>query len=415
MSGPKGGAYYVVETAAQREARMLRDARADYAAAESAWQSAIAQVAAVGAVTGQHVSVTRPSPVTAEADAASYMRAATELRAASTAAAEAAVSTRERDATRRHFAQMARMMEAIAAQKPTDVSEAVRRSRWHANQSTQAEQTVTPAATVDRSAIAQRVQRRLEALATITHDPSRVESLVDDIGRSASPSRVDLLLSELDYLVTEARARARREEQIDQARGSLKAMYARIADLTDPAAQVTRQRIADLIHTRATEIPEDLARMVDEVIAFADAEADRQRVVEVMQAALERLGYHTGPSFSTDLTARGTAFARNGASRYGVKIRLESGATRFTAQAVKSDAVLSSASEDTAAERRFCNDFDDLVEFARRDGVAMDVDIRTAAGAVGVQQVSDATLISVSRPTPAAGKVKPTGAREMKR
>ena len=79
---------------------------------------------------------------------------------------------------------------------------------------------------------------------------------------------------------------------------------------------------------------------------------------------------------------------------------------------MKSDATLTSAQEDTAAEHEFCALLGEVVELARRDGIALDLDIRTAPGTRQVQQVADSKL--AASPAQSVGKTS-TARREMKR
>jgi hypothetical protein len=202
----------------------------------------------------------------------------------------------------------------------------------------------------------------------------------------------------LDLVVDDARAAAARIADIRAVRAELSALQAQTAALSGPVATGLRERIARLLTEEVTSMPADLPGLVEEAIRHADAEADRLHVVRVMNAALESLGYRVGPDFSTELAgARATAYARSGSSRYGIKVRLEPGSARFTAQAVKSDAALTSPQEDAAAERDFCAALDSVAAVAARDGVNLAVDIRAEPGAYDVQQVSDAQLGSLSR------------------
>lgn len=399
MSGPKGGSYRV-ESAAQREARALRDANAEYARAQSTWESAAVLLSAVSAVCGQELSCARPASVPATADSGAVRRAAAELQAAADAAISRAGEARGRAAALRHQGCIARIAEHFSAPAERPERTTVRPARWQPRNDT------VPAeanATIDRVRTEQRVRRRLDELAGLDHDVSRVEALVADIGMAGSPSRVDLIISELDHLIGDARAAADRDRHLRAVRADLSALQARVAEVSGQSAQNLRDRIARLISEQATRVPNELPELVDAAIRETDAEADRSHVVAVMSAALTKLGYSLGPEFRTDLTgARAAAYARSGSSRYGIKVRLEPGSNRFSAQAVKSDAVLTSAREDTAAERAFCVALDTLITLASQDGVALDVDIRTEPGAHKVQQASDALLGTASGTTSGA-------------
>ena len=406
MSGPKGGSYRV-ETAAQREARLLRDARADYVRAQADWDNAAARMHAVGRVSGEVVSYPRPPQVPAGADSDAFSRAATELRSAAEAAARLAGAAREAAASRTHAAQMARLIGQVGTE-PAGTGRAAPRSRWQANRQNHAKETAASA--VDRSSVAARVGRRLEALVAFEHDSDRVDALIADIAEAGTAARIDLLISEIDLVLEDAQAAAGRAEKARTAAADLAAMQSRLDELAD-SIQVTalRQRIAVLVDAGAAEVPADLAARVDEAVRAADTDADRRHVSAVMSAALQQLGYQTGPEFSTDLSgAQGTAYARSGVSHYGIKVRLEPGSGRFTAQAVKSDATLTSAQEDTVAETEFCAVLGEVVELARRSGVELDLDIRTAAGTCEVQQVADTKLV----PRAARSASKSSAARQ---
>jgi hypothetical protein len=170
----------------------------------------------------------------------------------------------------------------------------------------------------------------------------------------------------------------------------LAAMQARVAELGGPHAAQLSARIADLISRRAEAIPSDLEEAVADAVRGADDEADRQCVVAAMRKALANLGYVVGPEFSNGLLGQpSVAYARNGASRYGLKIRLEPDSARFSAQAVKSDAELSSREEDIAAEREFCNTISNVTQLAKGDGVEIAFDTRAQPGEFPIQQVAD--------------------------
>ncbi|MCV7281784.1 hypothetical protein H7J88_19325 [Mycolicibacterium flavescens] len=397
MSGPKGGAYHV-ETAEQREARMLRDAKAAYAGAESRWQDVVSRRAVLLQVAGSAPACERPAPPSAHADSTAYTAAAQALQAATEQAATALSAAREEAAQSAHAAQVAGLVESVQAQaQPTTTHRA---SRWESTRP----QTPEPAA-VDRDRVNERLGRRIRDLATLDHDPTRVQELVADIKRAGSETRIDLLLNELDLVITGSRAATARREAVAATRAELTAMRARLAEV--PAADALRDRISALIAADATAVPDDLIAAVDAAVAQADAEADRQHVVRVMHRALQELGYVVGPQFSTDLSGANAALARNGSSHYGVKVRLEPGSNRFTAQAVRSDAVITTADEDAAAERVFCDALDKMVELAKRDGVDLDVDLRHAPGAYAVQKVADDKLVKPS----AARAAKPAEKR----
>lgn len=391
MSGPKGGAYRV-ETAEQREARMLRDAKAQYAQAESAWDSVISRIAALSAVTGTALSVQRPAKVPAGADSAVYAAAASQLQAAAAAAASAIAEAREDAAAAAHAEQVARIVSRLAsAPQPADTPQRV--SRWQASRAQDAVEDQTPVETIDWVRVKERIDRRLGELAGLDHDVTHLQGLLADIGAATAQSRIDLLIGEIDHVISEAAVAAARRDAIAATRGELAALNVRIADLAGADPDALRRRISGLIATEAAEVPPDLVTAVETALQCADAEADRRHVVAVMHKALEQLGYVAGPEFSTDLSgAKGAAFARSESSHYGVKLRLEPGSARFSAQAVKSDAALTTIAEDVAAEHAFCDAFDRMVELAKRDGVELDVDIRTSPGAAKVQKVAEAAL-----------------------
>lgn len=410
MSGPKGGSYQV-ETAAQREARMLRDAKAEYARAQTDWETADAVLSAARAICGEELRFARPETVPADADSTAYTQAAADLQAAATAARELANQARERSAANAHAGRIARMVEHLAAQ-PQPARQPARKERAAQAPAAPA---ATPESDIDRNLVKQRVERRLTELAGLDYDAARVAGLIDDIAAAGAQSRIDLLLRELDYVISDARKVAEHAERIRASRAELAALQSRVADIRNATADSLRRRIAELVASRATEVPADLTEMVDAAVRAADAEADRLHVVHAMATALQQLGYNVGPEFSTGLSgAHGTAYARSGSSGYGIKVRLEADSTRFTAQAVKSDAVLTSAEEDTTAEREFCAAFDQMIELASQDGVELHADIRTEAGAYAVQQVADGELGAVTSNQQTAGASK-NSLREMKR
>lgn len=405
MSGPKGGAYRV-ETAEQREARMLRDAMARYARAQSLWQAAQTRMATTSAAIGEQVNYAAPHPVPVSADSAAYDRAAQEWESAAATAVEVAAAAREKFADTRYAAQVARIAAAVAAvESATTPSRTVR-----ADAGTQHENQRSAASPVERTI--ERVRRRLEELAAFDHDAERVQVLVGDIAEAQSESRVDLLVSELDIILAEVRDAAKRVGAIEAARAQLAGLSARIAEINSATADSVRRRIASLMAVQADVVPAEIATAVEKLVDDVDAEADRQHVIGAMRRALGQLGYALGPEFANDLGGpEGTAFAGGPTPGYGVKVRLEPGDSRFSAQAVKSEAVLTSADEDLAAERQFCADFNELIELAKDDGVVLDVDIALEPGEYAVQQVP-ASELADSATGRAAKRTKP---REMRR
>ncbi|SEH46821.1 hypothetical protein SAMN04489835_0147 [Mycolicibacterium rutilum] len=382
MSGPKGGAYHV-ETAEQREARMLRDAKAAYARAESRWQEIVSRRAALAAVAGEAPACERPAAPPASADSAAFSAAAQALEAATATAATALSAAREEVAQTAHAAQVAKLVATLQAEPQHQPDH--RASRWRQTRAPEPQPE-----TVDWDRVNERIDRRIRDLAHLDHDAARAQELIADIHRCRSESRISLLLNELDFLIAESRAATAQREAQAATRADLLAMQARLDGVA--GADALRERVATLIADGVTAVPDYLTAAVEAAIEQADAEADRQHVVRVMNKALQELGYVVGPQFSTDLSSANAAVARNGSSHYGLKVRLEPGSNRFTAQAVRSDAVLTTADEDAAAERVFCDALDKMIELAKRDGVDLDVDLRHEPGAYAVQKVADDKL-----------------------
>ena len=381
MSGPKGGSYRV-ETAKQREARLLRDAKAHYARAQIVWAAAQSRMDATAAVTGTVVPCRKPAAVRAGADSAAYSAAATALEAAAAAAVEAATAVREAHADARYAAQLARIT-APAASTPAEPVHAPRRT------SVPADTIATPTPSIDRVRTGERVQRRVAALAGVDHDTDRVALLVADIANAHNQSRVDLLISELDAILRDGQAAAARAAAAAQTRADLEQLAARIAGIDREPVDAVRQQIARLIAAEATALPADLSAQVDQLIAESDADDDRHQVIASMRHALEELGYTLGPEFDTQLeSSRGTTIVSGPTAGYGVKVRLEPDRSRFSAQAVKSDAVISSTEKDADVERQFCTDFAEIVAMVGADGVALDIDIDVEPGASKVQEVA---------------------------
>lgn len=393
VSGPKGGAYRV-ESAKQREERLLRDAKASYARAQSLWRAAQSKMETTATVTGMAVLVEPPAAVRSGADSATYRAAATALEAAAKAAVEAAAAVRQQYADTRFAAQVARIAAAstvtqIAPDTPHNKPRAARVS----------ETADAPAVQIDRAQTAERVQRRLAALAAVDHDGDRAQVLVEDIAKAQKQSRIDLLISELDAMLREGQAIAERANLIAQVRAELEALVARIAGIEGEAADGVRHQVTQLITTETSAVPGDLSATVDHLVAAADAEADRRHVVASMQRALEQLGYVVGPEFETQLESdRGTAIVSGPTAGYGVKVRMESDSNRFTAQAVKSDAVITSTETDMDVERAFCADFEELVAAVRGDGIELQVDIAVDPGVTAVQEVAAEQLAASGRP-----------------
>jgi hypothetical protein len=391
MSGPKGGSYRV-ESVAEHEARMLRDAKAQYARAETLWNEAISRLAAVERLTGQRLTVEQPQRVPERADADTYTRVATALEAAASATAARATHVREQAARSAYNNQVEQIIRDIKVDSPSEKASR-RTGRESADEQTPAP--LKPA--IDRGRVNERVQRRLNELASIDHDYERVRALLADIAKAGSRSRIDMLIGELDYQVSEAKTTAAQREAAAVTLAELIAMQTRVAELAGPETGQLRSRIADLINHRAEAVPPDLAAAVEAAVSSADDEADRQCVVAAMRKALINLGYVVGPEFSTGLLGRpSVAYARNGSTRYGVKIRLEPDHARFSAQAVKSDCQLSSREEDAAAEREFCSAINEVVKLTKQDGVDIAFDTRARAGEFPIQQVADPKL---GRPT----------------
>lgn len=393
MSGPKGGSYRV-ESAKQREERLLRDAKASYVRAQSLWRAAQSKMETTAAATGVAVRFDPPAAVRSGADSAAYRAAAAALEAAAQAAVEAAAAVRQECADARFAAQVARITAASAA---TPVESVASHQRESAVKS--AETTSAPVAEVDRARTAERVQRRLSALAAVDHDGGRAQLLVGDIAKAQKQSRVDLLISELDAMVRDGQAAAERAGVVAQVRADLEALAARIQDIQGEAADAVRQQVTHLIATEVLAVPSALGATVDQLVAVVDAEADRHHVVASMQRALEQLGYTLGPEFETQLeNNRGTAIVSGPMAGYGVKVRMERDSNRFTAQAVKSDAVITSAEKDMEAERAFCDDFGEMVAMVRGDGIELNVDIDVDPGVTAVQEVAAEQVAASGRP-----------------
>src|SRR5215203_1606127 len=107
MSGPKGGSYKVVETAAQREARLLRDAKADYARAEVLWEAARARLANVGGAA--------QCPAAPLGDSTVWSRAARALETAAEQTHRDAARAREAAGERAYAGHIAAILEAAPA------------------------------------------------------------------------------------------------------------------------------------------------------------------------------------------------------------------------------------------------------------------------------------------------------------
>jgi hypothetical protein len=387
MSGPKGGSYRV-ESAAQRDARMLRDAKAQYARAETLWNEASSRLVAVEQLTGQQLTAERPQRVPANADADTYTQAAADLETAASATAARATHVREQAARSAYNNQIEQLILDINVDLPNETA-----SRQSGLQSADEQTTAPPKLAIDRDRINERVQRRLNELAAIDHDYQRVRALLVDIAKAGSRSRIDMLIGELDYQISEAKTAAAHREAAAATLAELTAMQTRVAELAGPETDQLRSRIADLITHRVEAVPPDLPAAVEAAVSSADDEADRQCVVAAMRKALDHLGYVVGPEFSTGLLGRpSVAYARNGSTRYGVKIRLEPDHSRFSAQAVKSDAELSSREQDAAAEREFCTAINEVVKLAKQDGVDIAFDTRARAGEFPIQQVAEPKL-----------------------
>ncbi|MGA5541356.1 hypothetical protein ACPCIR_05840 [Mycobacterium sp. NPDC051198] len=404
MSGPKGGSYDV-ETASQREARLLRNAKARYARAQSLWQAAQSRVADTAAVTGKAVRCQPVAAVPAGAGSAEHDRVAAEVEAAAQAAVDAAAAAREAFVDARFADQIARIVAATATAAAV-TPEADRPARRREMVAARPE---VPA--VDRARTAQRVQRRLAELANLDHDQDRVKVLVEDIATAEAESRIDLLISELDVMVRAGHTAAAHAASIARARADLEGLSVLLADIDDGPVDSVRRRIADLIALEATSVPAELKDDVDALIAADDARADRQHVVSSMRDALEELGYTLGPEFDVQLeSSRGTAIVAGPTAGYGVKVRLEADSNRFSAQAVKSDTVVTSTEEDVEAERRFCDDFEALVALVHDDGVTLDVDVHLQPGATQVQAVAAEHVATSGNPSMA--KRRRPGERE---
>ncbi|WNG81154.1 hypothetical protein C6A86_023645 [Mycobacterium sp. ITM-2016-00316] len=402
MSGPKGGCYRV-ESAQQREARLLRDAKARYARARSIWQAAQSRVAATSSMINRNFDLQAPAAPAADAGSAEFEHAASALEVAARAAVDAASSAREQFASATFADQIARIAAAAAAERSvvTEPASPVQRGSV-AIDDTLAE------SSVDRIRVRARVERRLTELADLEHNTDRVKILITDIANARTETRIELLISELDLILSAGRAVREHEVQVAQVRADLEEMAARITDVTGAQADALRGRISEAVTAETTSVPAGLQTAVDAVIADADADTDRRHVIAAMRGALEELGYTLGTEFDTQLEgSRGTAVIAGPTAGYGVKVRLEEDVNRFSAQAVKSDAALTSRKEDTEAERRFCGDFAALTALLRDDGVTLDVDIHLEPGATSVQVVP-AEQVTPTGVSGAARRHRPT-------
>lgn len=386
MSGPKGGSYEVVDTAAQRRARELQQAREEEVRAVSTWRATAARVAASRKAHGQVIDAMPSPPPSAAADAAAVRARAAALTSGARQVRERLdqqVKTAAASALHRHLEDTGLLTTIALTPAPVASAPAAR----NAAPVTAA---VPPAKDAD---VAARVRRQLEHLPPDADpgDVDRAVNLAAQVDQATSQWRAELLLDALEKAVDRAVARTAEAQRVADREHAVAAeltvLLNRLAGVDGATATELRATIIRASKDRLQEVPFGLVDAVSSVLQLARAEADQRLVARLMRDGLAELGYRLGPEFDAELHTSGVAFAGAPGSAYGVKIRLEQGTARFSAQVVKPDDRARSHQEDETAEQTFCTDFTALVDYTRAHGLHTDVNIRVAAGAVDVQQV----------------------------
>jgi hypothetical protein len=406
MSGGTGAGYRV-ETPAERRLREQRAALARYATAEAELAALRAEAQAYRSRYGKVVARVpaggrlNRDPDPAAVDAAT--QAATELVRHHRAQLRAAVAT----AARQAVADLLATRPAAGRSRPgaargpdhsappaTVPAGAASPSLAGATPTGGGERPPAPPADAPqrRAELADRATELLARLPGSASEPvrRRCEQTAAEVARTGSPTRAQLLLSDLSEQV---RTQTERAAAVERTQVQLARLVALLDTLPGPDADPLRDRIGQLVRDRAERLPDGLAAEVEARLAQVDAGRRRRVVADALRMSLDELGYDVGDGFETALATAGNAVAAlPHAPGYGLKVLLDRDRAVLRTQVVRAASRGGGPEQDTGAERAFCRDYPTLLERLAAKGVSTERLGTYPPGTVPVQAVADALI-----------------------
>jgi hypothetical protein len=174
----------------------------------------------------------------------------------------------------------------------------------------------------------------------------------------------------------------------------LEALYQQLDGLAGDAVTTLRGVIKGL--DRTSELPAGLQDRVAAAKSAAEAERDREFVVAAAAKALADLGYSVGEEFRTAVPAAGALLELPHSARHGLQVRernqqLMLNVVRFDADGERDPLA------DKDAEESFCQDFAQLKDLLRLDGVDLRMLRADAPGQTEMQVLRDTSLVRHAR------------------
>ncbi|MGC4806424.1 hypothetical protein [Micromonospora sp. DT233] len=400
MSGITG-ARYVVETPAERLAREQRAQWQQFVQARGELEALRAEADAYRSVYGRRIGRV--------AAGARARPGHSPDRIASATAEVSLLVERERERLREQVRAAAQedIGGLLAAPATTGTAPAsTTRRRW--DDRTVAEPAPPAAPPPDTGAQERRRVRAARAAELLSRLPATAPddvrapcvAAVAEIASGAPASRAQLLLRDLEHRV---RAQRRVEERIALARRDLTALAAPLETVPGAAAARLREQVARLVAERADRVPDGLRAAADEVVGQADRARRRKAVADAVRVGLTDLGYRVDEGFDTALAGTGVAYAAMDGDRgYGVKVLLDHDSPVLRTQVVRGGGTPADRSDDAAAERKFCDDYEVLKRRVRRNGIPIDQFGQVDPGQRAVQVVADEVI--PARSSGAAGQ-----------
>jgi hypothetical protein len=216
----------------------------------------------------------------------------------------------------------------------------------------------------------ERVVTRLQA-ALPPEEQRRIDALAGEIVACGDAARAEALLSELRLQVQRTNERAARARHDAEVATNL---ALQLGGLDGDDVVAVRAQLQDVQDRRLPMRP-DLVAEVDAVRKRAEKRADDAYVATVLDEELTRLGYVTGPTFTTLFTRGGESLLRRPEQpEYGVEIGVDSAAGTIDLNVVrlalpKSERPAATAENDKRAEERWCRDHDALRKALARRGI----------------------------------------------
>jgi hypothetical protein len=415
MSGATLASYRVVESAEEIELRRRRAAWEGYRAASVELAGLRAQADAFRSAYGDRVArVPAGRRIGANASAGRIERATAEVQAL-LGQHRRSLQAQVVDAVRQDTGRL--LTAAGAASGGTTTSDAdasgtgalsgaeqARRRREaarEANERATAREAAerTAAEKLHAAAVRRSEQRRaalVERAATLltrvpeTVDPAVLQTYREaaaEIARTDTENRAILLTEDLSRRIARDNARA---ETIRRSAGELAALVAGLEVVGGEPAAALRQEIEDLLHQWPERVPEGLAERVAAVVAEADRVRHQKTAAAALRLSLTELGYDIRDGFETVLTGQGSAIAGiPGRQGYGLRVQLDGRRGAVRTEVVRGARMPVDTGADSAAEHKFCDDYQHLMQRLRRHGVLTDQLGLRPPGSEPVQAVAD--------------------------